>query len=37
VLTSIALIGLFVTGLWIWARRKLRFRANKRARLNAAR
>ncbi len=37
VLTSIALIGLFVTGLWIWARRKLRFRANRRARLNAAR
>ena len=36
VVTSIALIGLFLTGLWIWTRRTLRMRANKRARTVAA-
>ena len=30
VATSLALIGLIVTGLWIWARRSLRMRARKR-------
>ena len=36
IMTSIALIGLMVTGIWIWARRTLRMRANRRARAMAA-
>ncbi|HRK19559.1 MAG TPA: PepSY-associated TM helix domain-containing protein [Hyphomicrobiaceae bacterium] len=36
VLTSLALIGLMFTGLWIWARRSLRLRANRRARAATA-
>jgi uncharacterized iron-regulated membrane protein len=36
VVTSLALIGLFLTGLWIWTRRTLRLRANKRDRAATA-
>lgn len=36
VITSFALIGLMITGLWIWARRTLRMRANRKAREAAA-
>ncbi len=36
IVTSIAFIGLMVTGIWIWARRTLRMRANRRARAAAA-